>query len=179
MEKDDCELIEQAQHDQSQFGLIYLKYFKKLYTFIWYRVGKSASVAQDLAQETFLRAFKHLGRFQQRSVSYLAYLFKIARNLVISHYRKRTPLSLEEIPEPETISISIQEKLDAELALKDMETLNPLYREVLRMKYIDHLPIKTISAHFGKSENAVKLMLYRAKKAMRQKEKHRGGVSFV
>jgi RNA polymerase sigma factor, sigma-70 family len=147
MENDDRELIELIKKDQSQFGLIYLKYFKKLYTFIWYRVGKSASVAQDLAQETFLQAFRHVGRFQQRSVSYLAYLFTIAKNLVVSYYRKKEPVSIESIPEPEAISASIHEKIDAKLALKGLESLNPGYQEVLRMKYIDHLPIKDIAVH--------------------------------
>ena len=60
-EEDDREIIEQAKTDSSLFGLIYDKYFKKLYRFIWFRVGKSTAVAQDLVQETFLLAFTHLG----------------------------------------------------------------------------------------------------------------------
>ena len=149
-------------------GLVYLRYFKKLYVYIWHRVGKSKEVAQDLVQDVFLNAFKHVGRLQQQSSSYLAYLFKIAKNLLVSHYRKQKPIPMDPLPEvPMEPMRAVEEMLDAKMLLSRADRLPPHYRDVLRMKYIEELPIRTIAQNLGKTENAVKLSLYRAKRALR------------
>jgi len=169
-EKDDRDIIEEAKEDEGLFGLIYLKYFKKLYTFIWFRVGKSAKTAEDLAQETFLRAFKHLKGFKRTSASYLSYLIKIAKNLLVSYYRKKKPIPLETLesePAVETIS-SVENQMDAKARLANIAHLSVDYQTLLKLRYVERLSFAQIADKLGKSENAVKVSLHRARKAARK-----------
>jgi len=96
------------------------KYIKsmpiKFTTIFGIRTGHQKDTAEDLTQETFLRAFKHLSHFQNRGYSYLSYLLTIAHNVLVNYYRshKLIPLSAFEgidIPVSEEITNYLEKKL--------------------------------------------------------------------
>ncbi len=94
----DQELIETfiAGHTSSFDQLVY-RWQKKIFHFA-YRYSGSTAAAQDICQETFVRAFKHLSNLQDRQ-RFAGWLYRIALNACLDHNKqaKRRPLSLEEL----------------------------------------------------------------------------------
>lgn len=171
MEKSDNEIIQKAKINPRIFEEIYKKYADKVYRYFWYRTGHQKDTAEDLTQETFLRAFKHLAHFQNRGYSYLSYLLAIAHNVLANYYRshKMIPLSAFEgidIPFPEEITSYLEKKITIEQLQKALNTLSAAEKEITLMRYRDEMSIKEISKITGKSENAVKLILSRARKKL-------------
>ncbi|OHA64615.1 MAG: hypothetical protein A2672_02860 [Candidatus Wildermuthbacteria bacterium RIFCSPHIGHO2_01_FULL_49_22b] len=168
--KEDSRLVEQAQRDKEAFGDLYHKYFGKVQGYLAKRLGGSHEVAEDLAQETFLRAFTALSRFRSRGYSYLTYLFRISRNLLVDFYRKtkeaRLPSDILAFLGKEHIEKEIDRKLLYEHLARAIGKLPKNNQKVLRAYYEEGLSIKDIGKKLGKSENAVKLLLARSRKRL-------------
>ena len=82
--------------NQAAFGEIYNLFFKKIYQFIYYRVGHKEA-AEDLAEEVFLKAFGKISSVNDDS-SFVGWLYQIARNIVIDYYRgKKNVVALEDV----------------------------------------------------------------------------------
>src|SRR3990167_15144 len=90
-------LLEKAKlGEEAAFGEIYNLYFKKIYRFVFYRVGHK-EVAEDLAEEVFLKAFGKLASVNENQ-AFEAWLYQIARNLIYDYYRqKKITVPLEEV----------------------------------------------------------------------------------
>ena len=168
----DEELISKAKKDPKNFTEIYLKYYQNIFNYFYYALNFNKELAQDLTQEVFLKAFKNLKNYKFQGFSYLSYLQKIAHNLLVNYYKKQKTLPLQE----ENLQpISISEKIIIESTLSDLvdeiQRLKPNYREVILMKYQNGLKIKEIAQILNKSENAIKLILSRARKKLKNYQK--------
>jgi RNA polymerase sigma-70 factor (ECF subfamily) len=81
-------LIRRAQEGESAVvGALYERYQRGIFRYLYYRVGDQQT-AEDLTSEVFLRMVEKLSNFDDRQLSFQAWLFQIARNLSIDHYRK-------------------------------------------------------------------------------------------
>lgn len=169
MEHEDRELIARAQADKAAFEAVYLKYTGPVYNYFWYRVGHDKEEAEDLMQETFLRAFEHLPKFAFRGPSYRTYLFTIAHNLLVNYYRRAKPVPLEEAERiPVEIIERVEQHVDAERVWQAVQDLHPTEKEVVLLRYREDMATRDIARITGKSENAVKLLLSRARKKLRR-----------
>ena len=168
MDKDDATLITAAQKDGQKYDALYKKYFKKIYNYFWYRVGHDDDVAEDLAQETFVRAYQALPKYKITKASYLSYLLTIAHNQLVNYYRKPQPISIEAtgVDVPEEIWSDIELKDNIRALWRAIQQLPDKERDLLYLKYRKDLSISEIANIVGKSENAVKLSLSRARKKM-------------
>ncbi|PIR45200.1 MAG: hypothetical protein COV10_00805 [Candidatus Vogelbacteria bacterium CG10_big_fil_rev_8_21_14_0_10_51_16] len=167
--REDERLIASAKADAKQFGALYDKYGHAVYNYFLPRLGRERERAEDLTQETFLRAFEHLGTFRSLGHSYLTYLLTIAHNLLINEYRKRHETSLEalmdagEIPDvPRTEGSDLLDHL-----WRAVDSLPLPEKDMLLLHYQKELPIRAIAHILSKSENAVKLALSRIRKKLR------------
>ena len=153
------------------FSKIYDQYVDKIYRFIFLKVN-SQEIAQDLCSETFLRgweAFKNQKEIENPS----AFLYQIARNLVIDYYRqkgKTQVVSVEFTPiiDPRQ---NLEEKT---LANSDLETirlalqnLKEDYQNVIIWHYLDDLPISKVAKLLGRTEEATRVLLHRALNTLR------------
>lgn len=168
---EDAELVRKAKEDMQEYEKLYRKYANNIYVYLWHRVGRSREVAEDLMQETFLRAFRSLSRFRDQGYSYLTYLIRIAHNLLVNHYRKPKDSSLSSSPrefadEGEDLDGIIDRKLEANILEGTIKKLSPKDQELLRMRYKEELSIKEIAEKIDKTENAVKLSLSRTRKRL-------------
>jgi RNA polymerase sigma-70 factor (ECF subfamily) len=169
MEKEDVALIRQAKKNPAAYEFLYRKYAECLFNYFWYRVGHEKDVAEDLLQETFMRAYIDLPRFYLRSYSYYSYLLTIAHNILVNHYRKPRPMPLEsvgDVPDEITADQETDRKRNAELLWRAIQHLPELEKDILLLRYQKELPIKDIARIVGKSENAVKLILSRSRKKL-------------
>ena len=171
MEKDrnkiDRKIIDGAKRDPGQFGELYRRYEPRVFGFFCRRVS-SREVAKDLTQETFLKAFRSLHRYNHRGYPYSSYLFTIARNLLINHYRRKKTVSLDDMDQHPYFEPTYQKRLDGGLVWKATKTMSPIERVVLEERYRKGKSVREISEVVNKSENAVKLILSRARKKLRK-----------
>ena len=125
-------------------------------------------MAEDLTQETFVRAFKHLDKFQIRKTSYASYLLTIAHNLLVNYYREPKSISLESVGDvPEEVWSDVVKKDEARVLWRAIQQLPSPEQNILYLKYRKGLKIKEIAQIVGKSENAVKLILSRTRKKLK------------
>jgi RNA polymerase sigma-70 factor (ECF subfamily) len=170
MGKSDIEIIRKVKINPRLFEELYKRYRNQIYNYFWYRTGRQKEVAEDLMQETFLRAFLYLNRFKVKKHPYIAYLSTIAHNILVNYYRSKRmiPLSYlgEDFDAPVDIQRSLEKKIELENLWKTIQELPPLWKDILLMKYKRNMSIREIGRIVGKSENAVKLILSRARKKL-------------
>lgn len=164
----DRQLVADAKKDPRLFAALYEKYYDEIYAYFFYRIGNSRSVAHDLSQDTFLRAFRSLKYFELKNASYFTYIQRIAHNILVNYYRKRRPDSLETLPYPLSDGPKdIDPILAKERVWSAAAFLSDIERDILVMKYQDEYSIREIAGMLQKSENAIKLHLSRARKKLR------------
>ena len=140
-----------------------LKYLTKL--------CKNPSLAEELTQETFFRAYMNLGQLRDKSKSSV-WLCQIAKNTYFAWYNdhKKSVEAEDDISAdtPDLAESFIQKELSKEAFFKLHELEEP-YKEVFLLSVFADLSLKEISALFGKSESWARVTFYRAKKKLREK----------
>ena len=165
--KEDGQFIKQAQKDPQAYEWLYKKYAVKLYAYFWHRVSHQKEIAEDLVQETFVKALEHLSSFKDRGYSYFTYLSKIGHNLLVNYYKSKKPISLEHTPEISVDSMKeIEQSIDSKGVWSAVQKLTKNSREAIILRYQNGLSIREIAHVMKKTENAVKLLLSRARKRL-------------
>lgn len=126
--------------------------------------------AKDLMQETFTRVWEYLA--EGKTVDNLrAFLYRVATNLIIDEARKKKAVSLETLAEegfdPPAEDNRLAEGIDARLILRFLKEIEPPYREVVAMRYLEGLSPKEIAAALNENENAVSVRIHRGIKKLR------------
>jgi RNA polymerase sigma-70 factor (ECF subfamily) len=161
-------LVERAQRgDRSALEELYLLHFDRIYSYLHMSVG-SRHDAEDLTTQTFVKMLEAIGRFQWRSVPFSAWLFRIAHNLAIDHFRaNRRWQPEEEIPEAVQGEVTSAEEqalvsLGQTSMLELIDRLSPEQRQVLTLKFVFRFSNGEAAAILGKTEGAVKSLQHRA-----------------
>lgn len=168
----------QTKRDATAYGELYDGHVAGVFRFISFRVG-SKEEAEDITSEVFLRTWHYL--LERRDVvSFPSLVYRIARNMVIDHYRRRkTHISLDEaIESDDELSESnagtddgeqirlIDVGIEADKVLEAMKQMKADYREVLMLKYIEEMSVSEISEVINKSQVHVRVLLHRATKTL-------------
>lgn len=170
----DAELIAQAKAGQIEaFGELYQRYLDPIYRYIRIRVAED-NIAEDLTELVFLRAFEALSRYKERGKPFSAFLYQVARNLLVDHYRQqKREVPLEDADDMAATDSTIDEHImrseRIEMLQRVMVDLRPDYQEVIRLRVILALPTATVAEWMGRSEGAVRVLLHRALNSMRER----------
>jgi RNA polymerase sigma-70 factor, ECF subfamily len=174
-------LVEQAKRgDRAALEELYLIHFDRIYSYLHMSVGNRHD-AEDLTNQTFVKMLESIDRFQWRSAPFSAWLFRIAHNLAMDHFRAgRRWQPEEEPPEPHD---SPQQPADEEALhsigrrsmLEMIEGLSEDQQQVLTLKFVFDFANGEVAAILGKSEGAVKSLQHRALASL-QRELQRGGI---
>jgi RNA polymerase sigma-70 factor, ECF subfamily len=167
------ELIQKAKNgDREAFGELYIRHMDLIYRYIRSRVTDKRD-AEDSTETVFLQAFQALPRYVDRGVPFTAFLYSVARNVVVDHYRKqKAEESIDKVLSLSDASLYPEEELISSQHLDDLNSvlssLRPDYQEVIRLRIHLDLSTSTTATWMGKSEGAVRILLYRALKAMKR-----------
>jgi RNA polymerase sigma-70 factor (ECF subfamily) len=170
----DADLISRAQSgDVDAFGELYQRYVDPIYRYIRMRVRETRT-AEDLTEMVFLRSFEALPKYRERGHPFSAYLYRVARNALVDHYRSnRGDVSLEESLLDEGEQAPLEDGLigqDRDLAIRTaLASLPPDYQEVIRLRVAMALPTLEVAEWMRRSEGSVRVLLHRALKALRKK----------
>ena len=164
------------QGDADCFGRLYDHYVPPIYRFIFMKVTNRQE-AEDLTHEVFMSAWSHLHRYRSRGFPFSSWLYQIARNRVIDHYRgKRQTAPIEAadtegVVDPVSTEARIDQNLDLETVRLAMRDLTGAQQDVVILKFLEDLSHREIAATLAKSEGAVRLIQHRALNELRRRIK--------
>ena len=161
-------LVERAQQgDRDALEELYLIHFDRIYSYLHVSVGNRHD-AEDLTTQTFLKMLESIGKFRWQSAPFSAWLFRIAHNLAMDHFRAaRRWQPEEEVPEPPVDeATSAEERALESIGRKSMlqliEGLSLDQQQVLTLKFVFNFSNAEAATILGKTEGAVKSLQHRA-----------------
>lgn len=168
-----------SKRDADAFAGIYDRYITSIYRFVYLKLP-SREAAEDVTSETFLRFWNAiLQNTEIRNVR--AFLYQIARNLVVDYFRKEEALKQEVVTHEGDFTSSVNEgqlsdrgreqklieaRADLRIVLERIERLKEDYRDVLTLRLIDGLGFADIALILDKTPGHVRVIYHRAIRAL-------------
>lgn len=143
--------------------------YAQIYAFLYYRVAQPED-AEDLTSEVVLRMINALKR--QRG-NFHAWMYRIAKNRLVDYYRQRAvrqEISLADVPQRELVGTEdfSEQVVTKEKLRKGMEHLTDEQKQVIILKFIQGYNNREVAYIVGKSVGAIKVLQFRALKALRE-----------
>jgi RNA polymerase sigma-70 factor (ECF subfamily) len=161
-------LVDRAQQgDREALEELYLIHFDRIYSYLHVSVGNRHD-AEDLTTQTFLRMLESIGKFRWRSAPFSAWLFRIAHNLAMDHFRANKRWQPEEnVPEPDvdestSAETGALESIGRRSMLELIDDLSPEQQQVLTLKFVFNFSNAEAATILGKTEGAIKSLQHRA-----------------
>ncbi len=161
-------------NQHKEFGKIYDKHIEKIYRFVLLKVN-SKEIAEDITSTIFLRGWEAF-KIKSREIENIqAFLYQIARNLIIDYYREKAKVqfvSIDSLPiiDPKQ---NLEEKalLESDIKMIRLALINLKddYQNVIIWHYLDDLPISETARLLDRTEEATRVLLHRALKALRER----------
>ena len=174
-QSNDRELIKKAQlGDHHAFGELYECHAPVIFRYLFAHLS-SRMDAEDLTGEVFLKAWQSLPKYNERGVPFLAFLFRVARNVLVDHYRQssrqdtKTPEELEgykQDSEPEPMDM-VGKNMEHQHVLRVLTKLRPDYQTVLTLRFISELTPEETAQVMERSVGAIRVLQHRALAALR------------
>lgn len=155
-----------------QFALLYDEYINKIYRFIFFKTHHKET-AEDLASTVFIKALENIKKYDSAKASFSVWLYSIARNTVIDHYRTgKDTVDIDGLLDLSSDELNIADKIDIDAKISEvreyLKKLTPEQREIVVLRVWEGLSYKEISAILGKSENSSKVMFSRVMSELRK-----------
>jgi RNA polymerase sigma-70 factor (ECF subfamily) len=165
---DELKLVSLSQQgDAEAFTRLYACYVERITRYVYFRVTDH-ELAEDITSRIFLKMLEKLDTYQVRQLPIGAWLYRMAHNAIIDHYRtKKTFISLEDVhPAEVRQEDGIEEKLDLQIKSQQLraalQVLTKEQQRVLILKFIDGLSTQEIARQLGKRQGAVRGLQMRA-----------------
>lgn len=151
--------------NESYFLEAYDQYADAIFRYCFYRVY-DRELARDLMQEVFARAWKRIVD-GERIDNVKAFLYTVARNIVIDHSRRKKALSLDELMEQgfdagDDIRHSVANAADVSIVLGALDQFDDTTRDLITLRYIEGWRVKDIAQSLGISQTSASVRLHRA-----------------
>lgn len=165
---DEHAVVEAAKAgEHSALTTLYEFYFPRVYRFVAARLGGGED-AEDVTEEIFLKVINNIGSFTWRGLPFGAWLFRIARNEVVSHtrrqrYRSATAQLDEQIRDDSQDHVAdVERQSQLDMVREAAEKLPEAQRQVIALRFGAGLSVAETASTLGKSENNVKVLQHKA-----------------
>jgi len=162
------QLVDRAQQgDRDALEELYLIHFDRIYSYLHMTVGNKHD-AEDLTTQTFLKMLESIGKFRWQSAPFSAWLFRIAHNLSMDHFRSRRRWQPEEeVPEPigseePSAELEAMQSIGRQSMLELIDKLSPEQQQVLTLKFVFNFANADVAKILDKTEGAIKSLQHRA-----------------
>jgi len=164
---DELTLVRLSQlGNPEMFAHLYDAYMERIYRYVYFRVSDD-QLAEDITSQVFLKAWRRLDTYQAPRSPFVAWLYRIAHNAIIDHFRSRkVTISLEMARAAKLSHVDeVEEKLDLQIQIQELrEALQGLtenQQQVLILKFIDGISTTEIAQQLGKQPCAVRALQMR------------------
>ncbi len=167
----DMDKTEERRQNEARLTGLFNEYYNKIARYAFVRV-RNRTEAEDIASEVFLKALHSLESYKQQGIPMQAWLFRIAHNLVVDHFRKTAKKKTIPIDSVQIESVTDPVKTaetNIELARvnKAMEQLTPAQREVIRLRFFGGFTSKEVGQILNKGDGAIREMQRAATQSLR------------
>jgi RNA polymerase sigma-70 factor (ECF subfamily) len=161
------------QYNEAALGELYDRYEAKIFSYIFRRTGDQL-LAEDLTAQVFLRMLESIRDRKAWHSSFSGWLYRIAHNLVIDHYRRRDRQSAIDIEEAPPMASDLEDpvetaemNIDAERLRAAIRRLTDEQAEVVSLRFLEGYSIAEVAEMTNRSEGAIKALQYRAVTTLR------------
>lgn len=165
-------LLRKAQQgDADAFAQLYRANVQRIFRYIYHRVNHH-QLAEDLTGDVFIRALEGLSGYRDQGKPFIAWLYRIAHDRVIDHYRRTGRRPVEEDIEDKSlpVTLNMDERMVqgqmVQILLKALAGLTEDQRRVVELRFIEGQRIEAVAQIMGKNANAIKALQHRALQAM-------------
>jgi len=165
------DLVRRAQRREPEaFGQLYEEHFDRIYRYVMLRV-RNQEDAEDITQQVFLKALEKIGSYRWRGMPFASWLFRIAHNLVVDYWKKKSrekvvAVAPEEIDEmavsPNDPAALAELNFDMKQLASACDRLTDGQREIISLRFAGGLSVAESAKVMGKSEGAVKVLQHAA-----------------
>lgn len=173
----DVLVLSAQEGDKDAFAKLYDHFFDKIYRYVYFRAP--AGEVDDLVENIFIKAWINLEKYEKRDVSFSAWLFKIAHNVVIDHRRSHRPLfeiseELEDPSEKAAPKTQTEKTMLSATVREAVDLLKDPYRQVITLKFLMGLSNSEIAEIMNEREGNVRVLQFRALKELKSLLSERG-----
>jgi len=156
---------------ESKFVKVCEEYSDALFRYCYFKVS-DRELAKDLVQEAYCKTWTTLGKGEEIE-NIRAFLYKVLNNLIIDQYRKKKPVSLDQMAEKGfdpawSDKEQMEDQIDGKMAIEMLQYIPESYQEVILMRYVEDMSLREISEIVGESENAVSVKVHRGIKKIKE-----------
>lgn len=177
-EFDEQAVVDAARRgSQAALAELYEHYFPRVYRYCVIRLGPGED-AEDVTEEIFLRVIDNIAGFTWRGLPFGAWVFRIARNEVVSHVR-RQKVRGNTVEIPETLAHegrdgfeAVENQLTVAVIRKAAEQLPEAQRQVIALRFGSGLTVAETARALNKTENNVKVLQHKAIARLQKMVKH-------
>lgn len=165
-----------AKQDPEAFAELYDLYARRIYRFVFFKVSNHEE-AEDITSDVFLKAWHYI-REKKKIESFSGLLYRLARNCIIDLYRlkvkQKKTFKIDDaaagldIADGGSWSEALGRKLETQSIIQALQKLKQEYREVITLRYVDELKISEIAEITGKGKIAVRVILHRGFKKLKE-----------
>ena len=172
LDKNELQAIKKCQSGNTEsFGILYDKYIKKIYDFVYYKTMHKET-AEDLVSDIFIKALDKINSFDAQKGSFNSWIYRIARNTVIDHYRtQKKDKNIDDVwdlSSNEDIAVDVDVRAQMEKVQEHLSKLKAEQRDIVVMRLWQGMSHKEIADVLEKNESAVKVAYSRLISQMRK-----------
>ena len=159
---------------RKEFSKIYDSYIDKIYRFVFLKVN-SKEKAEDITSEAFSKAWSVFKDEEREIKNVSAFLYRIAKNLIIDYYRTKDQISTVPVEEDAIIDHTQDleqksiDKSDMRGVKVALASLNQDYQDVIIWYYLEDLSIEKVAELSGRTESATRVLIHRALYSLKDK----------
>jgi RNA polymerase sigma-70 factor, ECF subfamily len=165
--------VQKAQSgDTEAFAKLYDIFIQPVYRYIFFKVDKNEAL--DLTESVFLKVWEHLKSYNKLKGAFSSWVFKIAHNAVVDHYRlKREHVDLDDVVLPDESKEAdprflAENRLNQALLRVALSKLKKKYQDVLLLRYVNGLEHREIARIMRRSEGSLRILKFRALQSLKK-----------
>ena len=166
-------LVDKAQKgDTEAFAKLYDYFIQPVYRYIFFKVPKEDAL--DLTESVFLKVWEHLKSYSKIKGSFSSWIFKIAHNLVVDHYRlQREQVSIDDLNLPDESrdadpAFFTENRMNQETLRLALSKLKKKYQDIIVLRYVNGLEHREIARIMRKSEGSLRILKMRALQSLKK-----------
>ncbi|GEM_PF-241258 len=169
---DEATLLERIrQYDMAALAQVYDDYYERIYRYIYCYLGQ-VGAAEDLTANVFFRLLSAVRNGRSPRQNLVAWLYRVAHNLVVDTFRRMPAEELElaewlESPEPDLVHM-VEQRIQMDRVRLALRQLTASQQQVIVLKFFEGLDSREVATIIGKSEGAVDALQHRALLALRK-----------
>lgn len=172
----ESEVIQLAKKQQDYFGLLYDKYFELIFRFVFKRLGGNEDLAGDITQHTFMKAMANIEKYEDRGFPFSSWLYRIAQNEVMMHFREQKKHVTVEIEERSVLDLIEEANISTSMSQDEQEQLMAIlndmeqeHLDLIELRFFQALSFKEIADIYSITEANAKMKIYRILEKLNKK----------